>query len=98
VLASVVDEKLGNGKYKIPNYSVAAKTGTAQIPKPGGGYYDDRYLHSFVGYVPAYDPKYIILLMNVEPQGAEYASETLSDPFMDIVHFLINYYNIKPDR
>jgi stage V sporulation protein D (sporulation-specific penicillin-binding protein) len=98
VLASIVDEKLGNGKYKIPNYSVAAKTGTAQIPKPGGGYYDDRYLHSFVGYVPAYDPKYIILLMNVEPQGAKYASETLSDPFMDIVHFLINYYNIKPDR
>lgn len=98
VLASVVDEKLGNGKYKIPNYSVAAKTGTAQIPQPGGGYYDDRYLHSFIGYVPAYDPKYIILLMNVEPQGAEYASETLSDPFIDIVHFLINYYNIKPDR
>ncbi len=98
VLASIVDEKLGNGKYKIPNYTVAAKTGTAQIPKPGGGYYDDRYLHSFIGYVPAYDPKYIILLMNIEPQGAKYASETLSDPFMDIVHFLINYYNIKPDR
>lgn len=98
ILASIVDEKLGNGKYKIANYTVAAKTGTAQIPRPGGGYYDDRYLHSFIGYVPAYDPKYIILLMNIEPQGAEYASETLSDPFMDIVHFLINYYNIKPDR
>ncbi|MFM2414783.1 MAG: hypothetical protein RI911_476 [Candidatus Parcubacteria bacterium] len=98
VLASVVDEKLGNGKYKIAHYSVAAKTGTAQMPKPGGGYYDDRYLHSFIGYVPAYDPQYIILLMNIEPKGAKYASETLADPFMDMVHFLINYYNIKPDR
>lgn len=98
VLASIVDEKLGNGKYKIVNYTVAAKTGTAQIPKPGGGYYDDRYLHSFIGYVPAYDPKFIILLMNTEPEGAKYASETLSEPFMNIVHYLINYYNIKPDR
>jgi cell division protein FtsI/penicillin-binding protein 2 len=98
VLASVVDEKLGKGKYKNAHYSVAAKTGTAQIPKPGGGYYDDRYLHSFIGYVPAYEPKYIILLMNIEPHGAKYASETLSDPFMDMVHFLTNYYMIAPDR
>jgi cell division protein FtsI/penicillin-binding protein 2 len=98
VLASIVDEKLGKGKYKMEHYSIAAKTGTAQIAKPSGGYYDDRFLHSFVGYVPAYDPKYIILLMNVEPHGAKYASETLSDPFIDMVHFLINYYDIKPDR
>ena len=48
MLVKVVDTALLNGTVKIPNYSVAAKTGTAQIAKPGGGgYYDDRYLHSF---------------------------------------------------
>lgn len=98
VLVSVVDEKLGEGKFKISSTSVAAKTGTAQIPSPNGGYYTDRYNHTFFGYFPAYDPKYIIFLMNFEPQGAQYSSETLAQPFSDIVSFLINYGNIAPDR
>lgn len=98
VLATIVDEKLGEGKYKIEHHSVAAKTGTAQIPKPSVGYYDDRYLHSFFGYVPAYDAQYAVLLLNLEPHGAQYSSETLSKPFINMVQFLINYYSITPDR
>jgi len=34
----------------------------------------------------------------VEPQGAQYASATLTEPFMDMTKFLINYYDISPDR
>jgi cell division protein FtsI/penicillin-binding protein 2 len=98
ILASIVDEKLKDGKLRQEHYTVGAKTGTAQIHKSGGGYYTDRYLHTFFGFVPAYNPKYVILLVNVEPQGAKYSSETLSHPFMDVVTFLINYYNIAPDR
>jgi len=40
----------------------------------------------------------VILLYTVKPQGVEYASETLTSPFMDLTHFLINYYDVPPDR
>ena len=99
MLVQVVDVALRDGKLKKEHYSIAAKTGTAQIPDTvNRGYYDDRFLHSFFGYFPAYEPRFLIFLYTVEPKGVKYASETLTQPFMDLVDFLINYYSIPPDR
>ncbi len=92
------DEILYDGKAKIPTMSVAVKTGTAQLTKPGGGYYTDRFFHSFVGFFPSYKPRFIILLYTDDPKGVRYASETLDATFLDLVHFLINYYEVPPDR
>jgi cell division protein FtsI/penicillin-binding protein 2 len=98
MLVHVVDYALAKGKRKMEHYSIAAKTGTAQIPIPNGGYYEDRYLHSFFGYFPAYNPDFIIFIYQTNPKGAEYASQTLTDPFYKLVDFIINYYGVLPDR
>jgi stage V sporulation protein D (sporulation-specific penicillin-binding protein) len=98
MLTKVVDTKLANGRLKMEHYSIAAKTGTAQIAAPSGGYLDSQYLHSFFGYFPSYDAKYIIFLYAFKPQGVKYASESWSDRFGDLVQFLINYYQLPPDR
>ncbi len=92
------DEILYDGKAKIPTMSVAVKTGTAQLTKPNGGYYDDRFFHSFVGFFPSYNSRFIILLYTNDPKGVQYASETLDATFLDLVHFLIDYYEVPPDR
>ena len=99
MLTYSVDKVLMGGTLSIKNYSVAAKTGTAQIANPnGGGYYDNQFLHSFVGYFPSYNPKFIVLLYMVNPKGAQFGSETLTVPFMNMINFLINYYEVAPER
>lgn len=98
MMVKVVDEKLEKGKAMIPTMSVAAKTGTAQLTDGRGGYFADRFFHSFVGFFPAYSPRFIVLLYTNDPQGVEFASETLDTTFLDLVHFLIDYYAVPPDR
>ncbi len=98
VLVHVVDNTLQNGTLSLPHHSVAAKTGTAQIASPNGGYYEDRYLHSMFAYLPASNPKYIVFLYNVYPKGVEYASASLSKPLFGYLRFLVSYGKILPDR
>ena len=99
MLVKTVDEALKGGTVKIPTHSIAAKTGTAQMADPvNGGYYDDKYLHTFFGYFPAYKPRFLIFLYLENPRGLGYASGTLTDPFISLVKFLISYYEIPPDR
>lgn len=99
MLVTVMDKSLKGGLAKFEHHSVAVKTGTAQVANPqGGGYYEDRHTHSFFGYFPAYDPKFIIFLYAINPKGVPYASITWTDPFLDITKFLLNYYEVPPDR
>ena len=98
MLVDVVDNTLAGGKAKIDGYSIAAKTGTAQIPDPKTGGYSEEFFHSFFGYFPAYDPKFLIFLFLEKPIGIKYASQTLTDPFVNITKFIINYYSVLPDR
>ncbi|OGI95166.1 hypothetical protein A2917_00740 [Candidatus Nomurabacteria bacterium RIFCSPLOWO2_01_FULL_42_17] len=99
MLVTVMDKAIKGGLAKLDHFSVAVKTGTAQVADNiNGGYYEDRHTHSFVGYFPAYDPKFIVFLYAVNPKGVPYAATTWTDPFLEITKFLLNYYEIPPDR
>jgi cell division protein FtsI/penicillin-binding protein 2 len=90
---------LAGGKAKLEHYSVAAKTGTAQMVNPETRkYYPDRYLHTFFGYFPAFNPRFIIFMYIKDPKGVRYSSETLTEPFSNLTKFLLNYYQVPPDR
>lgn len=98
MMTDLVDTKLEKGAAKIPTMSVAGKTGTAQLTDGKGGYYTNRFFHSFYGFFPSYAPRFAILLYTNDPKGVEYASETLNAAYLDLVHFLIDYYAVPPDR
>jgi cell division protein FtsI (penicillin-binding protein 3) len=66
MLAYVVADGTGVNA-EIPGYQVAGKTGTALVPSPNGGYYTNRYIASFVGFVPAGAPRVVVAAIVDEP-------------------------------
>lgn len=98
MLVDVVDN-YGSGSYKLDRYAIAGKTGTAQVADlNNGGYYKNQHTHSFFGYFPAYQPKFLIYLYVKNPKGAEFASQSVLPVFMENTKFLLNYYEVPPDR
>lgn len=96
MLVSVVDNGFDAGR--VSGYDVAGKTGTAQIPKKDGGYLEDQYIHDFVGFAPAYAPRFVVLIKMERPQGIRFASRSLSPVFADITQYLLRYLKIPPTR
>lgn len=96
MLVGVVDN--GFDKARISGYDVAGKTGTAQIPDGRGGYLDNEYIHNFVGFAPAFNPKFVILIKMDKPHGITFAADSLSPTFREIATYLLNYYNVPPTR
>ncbi|MFN2200987.1 MAG: peptidoglycan D,D-transpeptidase FtsI family protein [Caldilineaceae bacterium] len=95
MLAEVVET--GNTKARVPGYHVAGKSGTAQIPTPEG--YEDRAtIVSFVGFAPAEDPQFVVLVKMDRPDFNinQWASHTAAPVFSRITKRLLDYYNIPP--
>lgn len=82
----------------IPYYSVAGKTGTAQIPDFKRGGYTDQVINTYVGFAPASKPKIIVLFRLDKPAGAPLAGLTVVPAFRELTEFILNYYNVSPDR
>lgn len=95
MLVSVVERGHAQ-KAKIDGYLVAGKTGTAQIANPSGGYKEDEYNHSFGGFFPVNDPKFVIITRIDKPKGVKYAESTAVPLFAEMAKWLINYYGIMP--
>lgn len=79
-------------------YSVGGKTGTAQIAKKTGGYYEDKFNGTFLGFVGGDTPSHVIMVKVSEPGIGGYAGSQAAQPlFADIAHMLINSFNV-PQR
>ncbi|HYB91892.1 MAG TPA: penicillin-binding protein [Candidatus Binataceae bacterium] len=64
LLRNVVNGASGTGRRaRVDGFAVAGKTGTAQMVNPAGGYYQNRHVASFVGFLPADDPRLLILVV-----------------------------------
>ncbi len=81
----------------LPGHRIAGKTGTAQIAKEGGGGYKEVFNHTYVGFGPVSDPRFVILIKLEEPQ-AVLAGTTVVPAFRELANFIISYYNIPPDK
>ena len=97
MLVSVVKNGY-EGRAGVDGYLVAAKTGTAQIPSPDSRGYSADVIHSFVGYAPAFDPKFLIYMQLNKPTGNRFAANTLTVPFHNMIQYLLNYYEIPPGQ
>lgn len=94
MLINAVDN--GEAKWaKPPGYRIAGKTGTAQIPV-AGHYDDEKTIASFVGYAPADDPKFVMLVTLREPTSSPWGSETAAPLFFTIARDLFSYWGIPP--
>ena len=81
----------------IPGHTIAGKTGTAEIPTPGG-YKSEETIASFIGYSPAYDPRFIILVKIDRPRKSPWGSKVAAPVFRRVAQFLFDYMNIPPDN
>ncbi|RIK24052.1 MAG: hypothetical protein DCC52_12720 [Chloroflexi bacterium] len=83
-------------KARLPGYTIAGKTGTAQIPAPGG--YDPKWtIASFSGYFPADNPQYVILVKIDRPQKSPWGSQVASPIFAAVAQQIAQLTGLPPD-
>ncbi|MDK2887232.1 MAG: hypothetical protein PWP72_109 [Thermoanaerobacter sp.] len=96
ILEKVVLEGTGR-RALVEGYRVAGKTGTAQVPGPGG-YMEGKYVASFAGFAPADDPRIAVLVVVAEPRGGEYhGGEVAAPAFSAVVRDTLRYLEVPED-
>lgn len=97
MMAEVV-QKGYSKKAQVPGYAIAGKTGTAQISNPRGGYLEIMTIHSFIGFAPAFDPAFIVLIKLDQPLGIRFASDSIAPYFSQLAQYILQYYTILPEK
>jgi len=97
MLTATVDEGIAGGAA-LPRYSVAGKTGTAQIPSADGRYLDDAYVSSFAGIVPAEDPRMVIVVVLDRPESKLLGTVPAMNAFKGVAIDALRYARVQPDR
>src|SRR5256885_2743127 len=97
MLTTTVDNGIANAA-SLKGYSVAGKTGTAQIPSDEGRYVDDADISSFPGFVPAIDPRLVVVVVLEKPQSKLLGTVPAMNTFKAIATDALRYARVQPDR
>jgi stage V sporulation protein D (sporulation-specific penicillin-binding protein) len=93
----VVENHSFSPQFDQKQFVVGGKTGTAQIAKPGGGYYDDKFNGTYIGFVGGAKPQYVIVVFMIKPKIGGYAGSAAAQPvFGSLAHMLINNSYVSP--
>jgi len=84
-------------KAGIEGYSIAGKTGTAQIPDLIKGDYSEETIHTFVEFFPAFSPRFVILIKVDKPQSIRFSSDSITPLAKELAEYILNYYEIPPN-
>ena len=86
----------GGSKAGVVGYAIGGKTGTAQ-KYSGGAIAQGKYISSFIGFAPADDPKYAVLMIVDEPQGYMYYGSLVAAPYAgNVFGRIFDYKNLPP--
>ncbi len=102
MMVGVVNDKGGEGfKAKIPGYSmeIAGKTGTAQVALPNGKGYGSNVVASFVGFMPATNPRFTMMVILNEPQtplSIRFGSLLAAPIWKQMAEMMIDEWRIEP--
>ncbi len=94
-LRSVVLRGTGNPTARVPGYTTAGKTGTAQVVE-NGRYLGGAYIASFIGMIPAEQPRYVILVKVERPHGSIYGSQVAAPVFAELARAAMFHAGIMP--
>ena len=98
IMQGVVENGTGK-KAQIPGFSVAGKTGTAQIPNPkSGGYYSDRYIASFIGFAPVEDPEIVMVVVVEAPRKKTHGGSVAAPIFKQIAEKVLFHMGLSPKK
>jgi cell division protein FtsI (penicillin-binding protein 3) len=84
-------------QWLVPGYQVGAKTGTSSIPLEGGGYDQSYTIGSVLGFAPAEDARYVVLVKIDRPKDDIWGVTTAIPVYYDVVDQLLRYEKIPPD-
>lgn len=98
-LTDMLEESLKNESSLalVPGYSLAGKTGTAEIYVPGQGYKSSATNTSFVGWGPTDDPQFLVYVWISKPSASIWGSEVAAPVFKKVVERLVIHLGIPPD-
>jgi cell division protein FtsI (penicillin-binding protein 3) len=83
-------------EVSVPGYTLAGKTGTAQVAE-NGTYSKTKFIASFIGFAPARDPKLLVSVMVDDPKGEIYGGSVAAPAFGKIAEFALPYLGVAPE-